>query len=197
MINSSLRRTALAAAAAACLSLPAAAQSDAALSVALGALHAPLAAMAQLKTQSQTPAPPQLKGPTAPADLWKKILDSARKGTFAVEPNGIIRRKRDAQIDYSATSATQHHVTVFSTVRPDGHEGVGGALFVVSEFNMDAAGVMRIDHWVFGTNRSGQLLDADHHVDIDGKNRVTSHLGLGDPQTKTRFDEMVKFWAAR
>lgn len=85
MINPLLRRSVLASMAVASLSFPAGARSDAAFAAALGKPLPGLAAMARLKIQSQiqsqipAAAQAQVSGPAAPADVWKKILDTVRR----------------------------------------------------------------------------------------------------------------------
>ena len=88
MVNSSIRRAVLVVAAIASLSNRAAAQTDAAFASALGKVPSGLATMAQLKTRSQIPVAAQVPGPTVPADVWRKVFQTAlRYGKREAVPN--------------------------------------------------------------------------------------------------------------
>lgn len=204
MINSPLRRTALAAVAA--LSLPAAARADAALSIALGALHAPLASMAQLQAQPQKPAAAsaqaQVQGPTAPADVWKKVLETARRGKYASKPLPTISLT-DVLGDPKAQH-TLHSMHLIVVPRADGTFGVFAAQFIVMETTpLPQAGSWRVDSWVFETDAAGRLKIAFHNtaVNLPGATKpdagTDENLDLADPKTKARYDAMLKYWAER
>lgn len=209
MINSPLRRTALAAVAALSLGTAAesaAARADAALSIALGALHAPLASMAQLQAQPQKPAAAsaqaQVQGPTAPADVWKKVLVTARQGKYASQPLPTISLT-DVLGDPKAQH-TLHNMTLIVVPRADGSFGVFAAQFIVMETTpLPQAGSWRVDSWVFETDAAGRLKIAFHNtaVNLPGAAKpdagTDENLDLADPKTKARYDAMLKHWAER
>ncbi len=193
MINSPLGRTARVAAIAV-LSLPAAARSDAALSSALEAMRAPLATMAQLKTQSRIPAQVQVKVPTAPAGAWKKIIDKLRhdgvkggdKEFFTQSLTGV-----------GGNPKANHGITVFL----NGRLAVVGVELSIEQSTLKS-GTIRTEFWEILATASGTAAQAIYkeRVDVPGDEPTMSVpvvVNLADPRAKARFDEMIDYWSAR
>lgn len=209
MINSPLCRSALAAAIAV-LSLPAAAQDDAALSIALGAMHAPLAAMARLKTQPQIPAAAQaqVSGPTAPADVWKKLVDTLREDGeyeatmpyFLLWNRGAIGELKPRQETYMIKAALVWPET--DTADPSKFALHGIEFDYVDQTRFPAENLVRSELWVFVTDANGRLDEATRRpfTTRDGSKPAggaVETLNLNDPKTRTKFDAMLKFWSTR
>lgn len=204
MINFPILRAVLAASAAAALSLPAAAQTDAAFASALGKIPSGLAAMASLKTKPQKPA--AVQGPIAPADIWQEVLDTALYSgkskplpntplvSYMIEENFI-----DPKVDYARIQS------VNVLILPASDEGyrVWAAQFVVIENTyVPERRHARLDSWVFETDGSGRLQSALHITDIvvsetEKTKGTPEKLDLADPKTKARYDAMLEHWARR
>lgn len=217
MINSTLRRTALAAVAALSLGTAAesaAARADAALSIALGALHAPLASMAQLQAQPQKPAAAsaqaQVQGPAAPADVWEKVLGTAMaKGKASkIGPQWRASYTLNDTIGDPNGQQVVHLIVVHIAIDPNPPGGwetktVGVQFLDAEKKYITEAGQWRIDAWVFETDASGLLLKARHNTQMlpDGAAALgkgtDAMLDLADPKTKARYDAMLKYWAER
>lgn len=200
MLISQIRRTALAAAVA--FSLPAAGQSDAALSFPLGAMRAPFATMAQLKTQTQMPAATQIQGPIAPASIWAKILDTVkRNGEMRADPP-FVRQSLTETIKTSPTTSV-HEIIIFLAPGADTKLSLVGAEISIVENTLTlSSGTILTESWALLLDNTGRLDTAVYskRVDVAGKEPVSDPpmvLDLADPRVKARFDEMLKFWSTR
>ncbi|MDD5303051.1 MAG: hypothetical protein PHS14_08065 [Elusimicrobia bacterium] len=199
----SLRRTALAVAAAAALALPAAAQTDAAFASALGKIPSGLATMAQLKTQPQAPAAAQVQGPAAPADVWQKVFQTAlRYGTREAVPNtpGFSYLLKETFTTPDGRQVTQ---SVNFLVAPAGNGKVRAvaALFVAMDFSYDPKTKKgRIESSVFEADGAGKLKSAFHRTDIvvsetDSTDGTPVNLDLAASDTKGEFDAFLEWWS--
>lgn len=115
----SLRRAVFAATFLVAISLPATAQSDAALGKPLSGLET----MAQLKTRSQIPPSSQAQGPVAPAAAWKKLLDLVvGKGKRTVDP---VTKAVSCFLEKSGEDDGQiYAITAAGRILPDGKVSV-------------------------------------------------------------------------
>lgn len=161
--------------------------------------------MAQLKIKPQKPAAPQ--GPIVPADVWKKVLDTALSyGTLEVDG-------KTWQASYSLADTVgdpkadnvMHGIYVVGDYNSqvDGLMDMWGVQLAVIESKfVPAAGLWRIDTWIFRTNASGQLKEAFFNTVMVATDAVagegtTTPSDLAAPKTKARYDEMLKYWAER
>lgn len=205
MLKLPLLRAVLAAAA---LSLPASAQSDAAFASALGKLPSGLAAMAQLKTAPQAPAPAQVQGPAAPADVWKKVSNNALSyGEPArTEGSDLIAYKisEELVIKKGAHLLTQSLNFLVLPVG-NGKFRAAGALFIVTEIVYTAETKQAVrESWVFEVSGSGRLTSAQHDVTTfteipNGKPTKTESpveiLALDAELTAKQFTAMLEYWS--
>lgn len=207
MIDFPLRRTALAAAAALFLGTAtqsATAQTDAAFAEALGKTPAGLVKMAQLKTQSQRPAAAtQAKGPTAPADAWKRILDKVKRDGVKGADKDFFSQSLtvfsgDREGDYNV-----HRVTVFYSLAADKNFKVVGVEFTHEQgtllWTYDLIGT---DHWDILADSSGEAGQAIYEQSTyePGNSRIPGTpavVDLADPRVKASFDKMLAFWSTR
>lgn len=201
MINPLLRRAVLAASALAALSLPSAAQTDAAFASALGKIPSGLATMAQLKTQSQAPA--QVLGPTAPADVWQKVFKNAlRYGKREPVPNtpGFSYFAVDQA---NTPKGTQLTLGLTFLVAPAGNGNVKAvaAQFTYIEISYDAnTKQSTVISSVFETDGTGRLKRAFHQTDVEKSETdkikgTPVNLDLGAPDTKLEFDGFLDYWS--
>jgi hypothetical protein len=189
------------------LSLRASAQTgDAAFASAFAA--APSAAtMAQLRAAPQRPAPaaPAAKPPSAPDDVWAKIVETVKKdgkykagadplpSAFTIEDVA-----GDAKADHTSNTAS-----FVGEINDDGLFEAMGALFLVREFKLDPKdGNWHVDQWMFMTNVHGEAFNAMHANIIEtpaGDNVSTApdKLTVADPRLKAKYDSMLKYWAER
>jgi hypothetical protein len=181
MIPSSLRRAVLLIATIVAPPTCASAQSAAVLS-ARDRIPAELAPMAQVQ------------GLTAPPNLWKKVLITAKvKGKSELDPSGMtILSINDSSENREQFTAVMRQLVVLK----NSHE-ILGAQLSLAEID-DTKG----DHWVFETNGSGQVKKAFHVRDITrlpagAQQGVPENLDLTDSKIKARFNDMIKYWAER
>lgn len=202
MINSSLRRTALVAAAIASLSVHAAAHGDAALSIALGAMRAPLATIDILKTQAQSPAAAQALGPRVPFEVWMRILNNVRRhGTFTPPAPGWNVGTWEIELPYddSLGEYTHRFLTIIGAPITSDEMLLESAQFIAMKRIVNGNEI-RIDAWRFITDFQGQLEIATHTTvtgPIGGELKYgapTVH-NIADPKISARYDALIKSWA--
>jgi hypothetical protein len=202
MMMPTLRRAVSAAAAAAVLSIPAAAQSDAAFAAALGRLPSALATMAQLKTAPQAPAAAKAKGPAVPAAAWKKLLGKVRaQGTFSGS-GAVILQSLNAMRGPQKDDHTTYSVTISLSPNADGALVVQEAAIGVTEFAlMEDSDIFTATQWTFVLSASGEVTqamsaDALGNYEIGFRSGRPRDLDLADSEVKTRVEEAVAFWTA-
>jgi len=202
MIISLLGRATLAAAAVAALSIPAAAQRDAAFASAIGKLPSGLETTAQLKTQSQVPlAQAQPQGPAATDAAWRKVMELIRlKGERIVgnvdyqRVTGWIGNLDDVHTTYTAT--------VFLTDvagEPVAHSAALGITKFTPIADTDR---FQTAGWQLMLTPTGRLTEA-HYSEHTGNRTIgftqvkAMKLASADPVVKARFDEVLTYWIAR
>lgn len=204
MIDSPLRRAALAAAAAvSLLSFPAAAQGDAAFAAALGKPLAGLATMAQLKAQPQIPA-----GNKAP------ILAASKKSLGIMFWTVTNFGKHTAPTPGSKFGTYAY--TADDVKTPTGFDRMSltllaapqaGGGFLVDRLIVEAATVsfggdtMTAKTWVFLLDHQGRVVlarrgEATAKRDGEMITKPPVKLDLADPAVKARFESILKFWDA-
>jgi len=178
------------------LSLPAAAQGDAAFASALGKLPSGLATMAQLKTQSQKPAQEPVLGPPVAHEDWMAIINMMRAEAKyeAPEPGTTLSKwsLTDSNPEYK-----EMHIIFLG--RPQGTLiAIGAAFFVTVKVTATPTEV-RAETWSFTTNYLGRLSEVSYQTatkTADGK--ITEHpieaLDIADPKVAARFDAIIKHW---
>lgn len=203
MVTSSLRRT-IVVAVLATLPRIAGAHGDAALSNAFAAMHAPIAAMAQLQAASQRPAP-QAPGLTVPADVWNKMrqiaitlgkhepIPGSAALSYEFTKNVVAPAK-----DYMAT----HKVLVLGLPldgTPRGRVKTGAALLSFEERKLLPGNAVSADIWKLEISSEGKLFKVvrwqiltQGGKTVDGPDVV---MDLADPEVKSRFDEEVLYWS--
>lgn len=203
MDNSSLRRT-IVVAVLATLPRIAGAHGDAALSNAFAAMHAPLAAMAQLQAASQRPAP-QAPDLTVPADVWNKLRQIAiTLGEHEPVPGSAVRSYEFTKTvvapakDYMAI----HKVLVLGLPldgTPRGSVKTGAALLSFDERKLLPGNAVSADMWKLEISPEGKLLKVVRWRILmqGGKTveRLDVVMDLADPEVKSRFDEEVLYWS--
>lgn len=199
MIKSHLSCAALSVAVAAVLSLPAAAQTDAAFASALGKLPSGLATAAQLKTAPQ--APVQVQGPTAPADVWQKVFEAAlRYGKREAIPN---TQGFSYLISESFTTpkgrVIKQSVNFLVVPVGNGRLKAVAAELIYMEFMVDPKTKQgSLASSVFATDGSGRLTKAFRRADsVIGTVRTEGTpvpLDLSAPDTKGEFESMLEYW---
>lgn len=203
LTKTSLRLTALVVSAVAPLAVRAAGNPDAAFAAALGKTPSGLATMAQLKTQSQIPAAAQVKGPAAPADAWKKILDKVKRdGVKGADKDFFTRSltvfSGDRELGYEV-----HRVTVLYYLDANKNFEVAGVEFSHEQGTLvtiyDAVGT---DYWDILADSSGEAGQAIYKqsVYVPGTGMIPGTpvvVDLADPRVKASFDKMLKFWSTR
>lgn len=200
MNTSSLRRTALVAASVAFLSLRASAQSDAAFASALGKIPAGLTTMAQLKTESQKP--PQAQGPTAPADVWRKVFDTVlRKGTQEALPNSpLIAYTSEDQFTTPKGRVVKYTAIFIVMPTEKGRVRAVGAMFTFMQtIWVPEKGHVQADSRVFETDGAGLVKRAYHVTDIgvsetDKTEGTPEDMDLAAPETKSEFELTLDWW---
>lgn len=199
MTTFSLRRT-IVVAVLATLPRLAGAHGDAALSNAFAAMHAPLAAMAQLQAASQRPAP-QAPGLTVPADVWNKMREIAiTLGEHEPVPGSAVR-----SYDFKKTVVAPakdymaiHGVLVLGLPldgTPRGSVKTGAALLSFTELKLLPGNAVSGDMWKLEVSATGQLMKVTRFA-RGGAGTVTPVvMDLADPEVKSRFDEEVLYWS--
>lgn len=199
MINSLIRRAVFAATA---LSLVAA-HGHAALYIPSGVIHAPRAAMAQLNTQTQQPAATKVKGPIAPADVWKKVLDKVRRDGVKGADSDFFTQTLTGSVGDPKLDYAVHSITVLHYVDANSNCKIAGVeLNLERSFLTLASGTIRTDYWHLLAKSSGELGQAIYkqRVNVPGADLIPGtpvEVDLADPRVKERFDELLKFWSAR
>lgn len=202
MINPSLRRAVLAAFAVASLSLPAAAQTDAAFASTLGKLPSGLATMAQLKTQSQVPPAAQVQGPTVPADVWRKVFQTAlRYGKREAVPNtpGFSYTRQET---FTTPRGRQVSQAFNFLVVPlaNGQVRAVAAQFVRIETIYDTKTKQgRLEAVFVETDGAGKLENAFYRTDTFVSDAPATEgtpvaMDLADPDTLGGFTKMLEWW---
>jgi len=171
-----------------------------ALSLAFGALNAPLANMAQLKTQSQVPPAPA-PSPTAPADAWKKILDTVKRDGREGTADGFSNQTLTGRTGDLWSVAADHGVVVSYFTGANGVSKVLAVEFTLSIFT-STAGTLRSDDWTIITRSSGKINSVifNQRVKAPGDDLSASAPVLvdpADPKVKAIFDEMLQYWSTR
>jgi len=202
MIIPSLRRAGLAASLFAALSVPAAAQSDAAFTQSLAAPPRWLASTAQLKTRPQKPA--AAKPPEADDAVWAKVIETVKRdgkfkdgGGFMPSIFSIEDVSGDPKADHSMRG-----VSFVGGVNEEEQFEAMGALLVFQDFKLGKDGNFQIDQWVFQTDVYGRVGNVGHGTVVqtpDGKVLSTTpdKLSPGDPKIQAQFDALLKHWAER
>lgn len=197
MNNAPLRLAALAAAVAV-LAHPAAARSDAAFAAGLAKPLPGLAAMAQLKTQPQTPPAPQAKGPVAPAAAWKAVLAlGIGKGKLEIVEGQNIFTIKD---DFNHPDGTYYvfNLHVLAVKNGDGSFRAHAAQMTVQELRALPGNAVGAEHWFFNVSGAGRL---DMLVTVKSVTRggvtkrdpeVTADLAAAE--TKEQFEDIVGHW---
>lgn len=199
MIKSLPRCAALSVAVAAVLSLPAAAQTDAAFASALGKLPSGLATAAQLKTAPQAPA--QVQGPTAPADVWQKVFETAlHYGEREAVPNtpGFSYLLRES-FTTPKGRVIRHSVNFLVVPAGNGRLKAVAAEFIYMEIVFDPKTNQRsLASSVFDADGSGRLTQAFRRTDsVTGTVRTEGTpepLDLSAADTKGEFESMLEYW---
>lgn len=197
MNSSPLRRAALAAAAVAVLSFPAAARSDAAFAASLGQPLAGLATMAELKTRPQiiaVQAPAQ--GPTVPHADWRKVMELIRlqgkRSVGKVDTQSFVRLAGDPKgphVTYSALVFLEEY---------DGEIVAYAASLGLTRF-IPIAGTDRFQAqgWTILLTPTGTVTEAQF-AEYTGNRAIgftptrTQNVQLTDPALKPRIDEILK-----
>lgn len=204
MIDSTLRRTVLAAAAVAALSFPAVAQSDAAFAAALGKPLPALAAMAQLQTQPQKPAaaPAQVKGPAAPADVWAKVLAVAKLQGAKTQYDPQFNLYALLDFVYDAPHATEYYLGAYALSSDTAQNIVKVNFSARDTTEIPGTRLVSFVIWTFTTDASGRLTLAECRKGSKTVGTVSNplivsveKLYLDDPKGKARFDETLRYWA--
>ncbi|PIR18194.1 MAG: hypothetical protein COV48_07805 [Elusimicrobia bacterium CG11_big_fil_rev_8_21_14_0_20_64_6] len=200
MINFPIRRAVLAVLAVAALSLPVAAQTDAAFAAALGKIPSGMATLAQLKTTPQKPAAAQ--GPAAPAAVWQKVFHTVlRYGTRSAVPGTL---GFSYLLKETFTTPDDHHISqsvnFLGVPAADGTVGVVAALFIATERYYDPnTNEGRIESSVFEADGAGKLKSAFHRTTIMTASGTTAgapvNLDLAAPATSDEFSAFLEWWS--
>lgn len=199
MINSPLRRVALAAAAVSLLSFPAAARSDADFAASLGTPPAGLATMAQIKTQTQiiaVQAPAQ--GPTVPQAEWRKMMESIRL-------QGRLGEKGDLQALHRLAGDPKGVHKIYSAMvfLEEDYDGeivaYAAALKVILYVPIAGTDRLQASAWTILLTMTGKVTEAEF-TESTGNRTIgftktrTQKVSLADPALKARLDEIGKFF---
>gem|GEM_PF-5988486 len=168
-----------------------------------GAIHAPRAVVAQLKTQSQPPAATKVEGLTAPADVWKKVLDKIKRDGVKGADSDFFMQTLTGSYGEPKRDYAVHSITIKYFVDTDGDIKIAGV-----ELNLErsiltlASGTIRTDYWSLLAKPTGELGLAIYkqRVDVPGADLIpgtSAVVDLADPRVKECFGEMLKFWSAR
>lgn len=207
MIPPSLRRTVLAAAAVAVLSLPAAAQSDAAFAAALGKAPSALATMAQLKTAVQAPAAAKAKGPTVPAAAWTEMLNKAMRDGRRESEDSDTRWLQEVAGDPDGEH-TRRLLMVFLVLDENDRIVTDGGALSLATYTWAPAGpdgIRRLlvsEAWTLLISGSGEVTEAAIVTTLGNAQIGYEEIGnvmvdAADPRVKVRLDEMFKRWSTR
>lgn len=203
MTTSALRRAGLLLAAAVCLCLPAAAQTDAGLISALDEASVGLAKLVPIK--NVTRKPPVSQAPRAPDAVWRRILEAVKnEGTYkpAAPPRPDSFTLEDVAGDPNAEH-TMYSIAFAGQLNKDGKFEALVALLVVKKFKMDPKdGNWHVDLWAFQSDVYGEAETANHETTIattagESVSTTPHKLSPSDPDIKVRYDEMLKHWAER
>lgn len=200
MIISPLRRTALAAAAVAALSFPAAARSDAAFAASLGKPLAGLATMAELKTRPQiiaVQAPAQ--GPGVPQAEWRKVTELIRLQGKRGEGKGDIQALHRLAGDPRGVHKI-YSAMVFLEEDYDGEiVAYAAALKVILYVPVPGTDRLQASAWTILLTMTGKVTEAEFSESTGNRTigftkTRTQKVSLADPALKARVDEIVTFF---
>jgi hypothetical protein len=198
MIDSLLRRASLAAAAA-MLSFPAAAQSDAAFVSALSKPLPGLATMAEFKTRPQIIAvQAKAGGPSVPQAEWRKMMESVRL-------QGKLGQKGDVQALHRLAGDPKgvhkiYSAMVFLEEDLDGELfPFAAALKVILYVPIPGTDRFEASAWTILLTVTGEVTGAEFTVSTGNRTigftkTRTQKVGLADPALKARVDEIAKFF---
>ncbi len=202
MTNSSLRLAVFAAAAVAVLSLPAAAQNDAAFAAALGKIPSGLATIAQLKSEPQKPAaaPAQVLGPAVPKVAWQKILKTVyEKGAYTTTGGSspifnhtFGEKASDPASEYTYMGIQTREIPATSTTLK---------IDTVTFFAQTTTDERALT-WEFITDPEGRVKSARFAttaITPEGKYGAETiiNLDISEPQIAARYDAIIKYWSTR
>lgn len=180
--------------------LPAAAQTDAAFSAALGKPLPGQAMMAQLKTRSQVPPAPQAQGPVAPAAAWQKLLNVVvGQGEKTVNPaTQVVSYTLDKSDDVAHQTVG---ITAVGRTLPDGKVSVRAVLLSFGQtlaLNLPSGFVVVNENWFLEVQGDGRLKKVTY-IKIETAAGKTSEYAprLEDPNSsdsKELFDDIVRIW---
>ena len=172
-----------------------------ALSLALGAMQAPLAATAQLKTVSQVPPAP-VKATTANPAQWKKLVHAALNSPdcVAIPETSLLAWTLTLAIPEINGKAQTYMVQVAGEFLPGNNVRVAGATIASSSFVTDlAAGTITQHTRVFSTDRSGKILSVTdmksvtktQPPDAEPVPSPDEEVDVNSPEVATEFDYIV------
>jgi hypothetical protein len=196
----SLRRAALVVASVAFLASRASAQSDATFASTLGKMPAGLATMAQLKTEPQKP--PQAQGPTAPADVWRKVFSTVlRTGTHEAIPDSpLISYTTVDQFTTPRGRVVKYAATFLVMPAENGKVRAVAAMFTMTQISwIPAKNIWLVDLRVYETDGGGRVKRAYNVTDTvvsetEKTEGAPEEMDLADPATKDEFELTLDWW---
>lgn len=203
MITFSLRRAGPAVAVIASLSIRAAAQGEADFFGALAAI--PYAT--QRRQIPQKPLVLPVQAPSAPSDVWTKVLEVMKTAGEYAPGNGQ-RPDIFTITDVTGDTKADHVKRVFTVpgkFNKDGQFEAMSAVFVILEFKLDAKdGNWHIDRWMVTSDIYGEVTQAVHMpavVSPEGEQLHDSEPNVkpepDNSEIQAQYDAMLKYWAER
>lgn len=176
--------------------------SDADFASSLGKIDAPLKLMAQVKAK-QKPALP--KAPSAPEEVWDKVLETVKAHGKYKPGNGIMPdmftiedSTGDPKADHSAKT-----ITVVGQLNDEEKFVAMGVVLMSEDYKLDAKdGNFRVEKWAVQADIYGQVMNAAHVNAVQNPagevvSTTPDKLTPSDPRLKTQFDALLKYWSER
>ncbi len=148
------------------------------------------------------PATAQIKGPTAPAEVWKKIIATVERDGVVTQDPPFVQHSLTATIKTDPLT-TVHDISIHLTAGEESKRKLVGVEISITENSLILrSGTILTESWTFLFVRTGRLDTAVYkkRVDVAGSEPVSDPpvmMDLADPKTKSKLDEMLRFWSTR
>lgn len=144
----------------------------------------------------------QVKGPTAPAEVWTKIIAAVKRDGAMTEDPPFVQHSLTATIKTDPLT-TVHDISIHLTAGEAAKRKLVGVEISITENSLILrSGTILTESWTFLFVRTGRLDTAVYkkRVDVAGSEPVSDPpvmMDLADPKTKAKLDEMLRFWSTR